>query len=271
METEKIKEAAQYVKEKIGEVPSTAVVLGSGMSEVFSGGKTLISLPYNEIPNFPLSTVKGHKGALSVIETENKKVLVLEGRFHYYEGYKMDEVTMYVRVLKLLGVENLILTCATGGANESFNKLDIVLITDHISFFCPSPLRGPNKDEFGTRFPPMVNAYNKELLAVAEAAAKEVNIGVKKGTYFYAPGPQFETPVEVKAARMLGADVCGMSTVPETIVAVHSGMRVLGIAYISNMAAGIGKNIPNHEEVLLSGKVITEKFGKLLPAIIKKL
>ena len=198
-------------------------------------------IPYENIPCFPVSTVKGHLGKLIVGILENKKILAMQGRFHYYEGYSMEEVTFPIRVMKQLGVKIVIVTNAAGGLNPDYNTGDIVLITDHINLMGDNPLIGPNLEEFGVRFPDMQEAYSKELITLSEKIGKSKNILLKKGVYAAVTGPNYETPAEIKMLSTLGADCVGMSTVPEVIVARHQQMKVLGISSITNMS--IKKNI----------------------------
>lgn len=244
---EKIKDAANYIKNKIEVIPKTALVLGSGLGFLADALKNKKEIYYSDIPNFPVSTAPMHKGVMAFGELFGTPVILMCGRFHYYEGYSMQEVTFYVRVLKWLGVENLILTNAVGAINESFNIGDMMMISDHIKFFDESPLRGKNLDEFGPRFNDMSDCYTKELRVLTKLVAKEKGIDLKEGVYAFMSGPSYETPAEIRMLKTLGADVVGMSTVPEVICAAHSGMKVLGISFCTNMAAGIGEKIEELE------------------------
>jgi len=245
-----IRTSAGHITSRMGEIPDTAIVLGSGLGAL--GEKLLHSkqLPYAEIPNFPISTVLGHAGKLVCGVLNGKKLLCMSGRFHYYEGNDMASIAYYVRVMKVMGVKKLIITNAAGGINRSFTPGDLMLITDHIKFFDNSPLRGENIEEFGLRFNDMSTAYTPSLREVAKAAAKDMGITLKEGVYAFMPGPSFETPAEIRALSVLGADAVGMSTVPEVITATHCGINVLGISCITNMAAGILDQPLSHAEVL---------------------
>ena len=264
------KQSADFVKSQLGDIGDTAIILGSGLGGFAKKLSEVKSVSYEQIPNFPVSTVFGHEGKLISGLLGDSKVLVMQGRFHYYEGYSMEQVTFPVRVMALLGIKNLIITNAAGGVDTSFNPGDLMLITDHIKFFDSSPLRGKNDERFGERFCDMSEVYSKELLAVARKAAEEIG-GVREGVYFYMPGPSFETPAEIRAIRVLGANAVGMSSVPEAIVSVHSGIKVLGISCISNMAAGVLDRKLSHQEVIDTGKMVAEKFEKLLCKIIENI
>lgn len=263
--------AAQFIKSKINDMPDTAIVLGSGLGAFGNSIEAEIEIPYCEIPSFPAVTVAGHGGMLICARAAGKRILAMKGRFHAYEGHSMEDVTLYVRVFALLGIKNLILTNAAGAINTSFEPGNLMLITDHLSFFCESPLFGKNDERFGTRFPSMSQAYSKELSNIALEAATECKITLRQGVYAYAKGPMYETPAEIRALRILGADACGMSTVPEVIVAVHCGIRVLGISCLTNMAAGILDKPLSHQEVLETGKASEEKFKMLMNRICEKL
>lgn len=270
---DRAKKAADYISSKIKEIPDTAVVLGSGLDAFGNTINVETKLLYSEIPEFPITTVVGHSGEMicGTPNGGNKRIIALKGRFHLYEGHKAEDATLYIRVLRLLGVKNLILTNAAGAINLSFRPGDLMLITDHLSFFCDSPLFGKNDDRFGMRFPPMENIYQKDLRLIAKQAAEELGIDLKEGVYCYSKGPMFETPAEIKALRTLGADACGMSTVPEAIVAEHSGLHVLGISCLSNMAAGITDQPLSYAEVIETGKATESKFKALMTKICDKL
>lgn len=262
-------QAAAFLKEKInGKQFDTCVVLGSGYGNLIEQLEEKTVISYREIPNFPVSTVPGHRGEMVFAEFSGKNVIFLSGRFHFYEGYSLQEATFYVRVLKLLGVSNLILTNATGGINPNFHAGDLVVISDHIKLGLQSPLFGQNDDAFGVRFPDMSCAYSKELRSLAEKAFKKVGIKYQTGVYAFMGGPQFETPAEIRALGILGADMVGMSTVPEVIAANHCGMKVLGISLISNLAAGISQNPLTHEEVMEEGRKATQKFWNILKELL---
>lgn len=225
-------------------------------------------IEYDDIPGFPLSTVPGHAGKFIVGTVRDKRVLVMSGRIHSYEGYSMEKVTLPVRVMSMIGVKTLIVTNAAGAVNESFRPGDLVIIDDYINLSGRNPLRGKNLDRFGPRFPDMTYAYDPELRAAAAQEARKLGIDVRHGVYCWMNGPCFETPAEIRMARILGADLVGMSTVPETIVARHCGMRVLGISSVTNMAAGVLDAPINHEEVLAVGEAVREPFRKLVDAVI---
>lgn len=263
--------AADYIREKIQGDFDTCVVLGSGYGKLIDKLPQKVTISYSEIPSFPVSTVPGHKGEMVFASFQGKNVVFLSGRFHFYEGYSLQEVTCYVRVLKLLGVKNLILTNATGGINPNFKAGDLVVISDHIKLGLQSPLFGPNDETFGPRFHDMSCAYSKDLREKAKQAFERVGIPYQTGVYAMMGGPQFETPAEIRALGILGADMVGMSTVPEVIVANHTGMKVLGISLISNLAAGISKAPLSHEEVMEEGRRAIEKFWCVLCELIQLL
>lgn len=268
---ERAKKAADYLKSTLDFIPDTAVVLGSGLGAFGSSIKRINTVAFADIPEFPVSTVVGHEGRLILGRAGNKAVLAMQGRFHRYEGYDMTDVTLYVRVLSLLGVKNLVLTNAAGAVNTSFYPGDLMLITDHFSLFCDNPLFGKNDERFGPRFPSMSEAYSRELSEKAREAAKELSINLKEGVYCYTPGPTYETPAEIRAIRGFGCDACGMSTVPEAIVANHCGIKVMGISCITNMAAGITDKPLSHEEVMETSKMVEQKFGALMTALCSRL
>lgn len=255
--------SAEYIKSKAGKIPSAAVVLGSGLGDLFKSGGGIV-IPYGEIPDFPVSTAPSHKGEMIITD----KAVIMSGRFHYYEGFPMEEVTYYVRVLKLLGIKRLILTNAAGGVNTDFRTGDLMLITDHIKLTAENPLRGKNNDEFGERFTPMNGAYSEKINCIARETAKKEGIDLKEGVYFYMPGPNFETPAEIRAIRILGGDAVGMSTAPECIAARHAGIETAGISCITNMAAGIEEF--SGEDVLAAADKSKDKLYKLISGIIER-
>jgi purine-nucleoside phosphorylase len=260
--------AMDYIMRKLPAVPWMGIILGSGLGTLADEIKYAVEIDYADIPNFPLTTVKGHEGKFVFGELAGKPVLAMKGRFHYYEGYDVQDVVFPVRVMKLLGIGNLLVTNAAGGINRSFSPGDLMLIKDHISLFAPSPLRGANLEKLGSRFPDMSEAYSRSLLEMAEKAAEEAGVEIRKGVYAFAKGPMYETPAEIKALSILGADAVGMSTVPEVIAAKHADMRVLGISCITNMAAGILDQPLNHEEVIKTAKEVERKFALLVRTII---
>ncbi|MCX7748398.1 MAG: purine-nucleoside phosphorylase [Clostridia bacterium] len=265
----KISETSQYIQSQTKLIPKIAIILGSGLSPLASEIQNPIEIDYKDIPHFPVTTVAGHAGKLVLGEIGGKPVLAMKGRFHLYEGYEVPHVTFAIRVFKKLGIDNLLVTNAAGGINKSFHPGDLMLIKDHISFFAPSSLRGKNLEEFGVRFPDMSEAYSKKLIHLAKETSKSIGIDIKEGVYAFAQGPMYETPAEIKALSILGADAVGMSTVPEVIVARHSGMNVLGISCITNMAAGILAQPLNHEEVMKTAKDVETKFTDLVKKLIE--
>lgn len=267
----KIEEAAEYIKSKIAIEPEIGIILGSGLGSLADEVENPTIIDYTDIPNFPESTVQGHAGRMVIGQLQGKNVVVLQGRFHYYEGHPMNSVTMTVRVLKLLGIKALIVTNAAGGINTSFKAGDLMLITDHINFTSVNPLIGPNLDKFGLRFPDMTEAYSKRLIRIAKESANNIGVELKEGVYIYLTGPTFETPAEVRMLRTLGADSVGMSTVPEVIVARHSGLEVLGISCIANPGAGILGTPLTHEEVLAAMEGSKDKFVGLIKETIKNI
>lgn len=268
---ELIRKAAGYITARIGDIPKTALVLGSGLGDFGESLAEKTEIPYVQIPGFPTSTVPGHAGKLIYGNLDGKPLLCLSGRFHFYEGYEMKDVAFYVQVLKMLGVEQLILTNAVGGINTDFKPGDLMLITDHIKFFDTTPLRGKNVEELGPRFFDMSHAYTPVLAQMAREAAKEAGIDLREGVYAFMPGPCFETPAEIRMLRRLGADAVGMSTVPEVIAAAHCGLQVLGISCVTNMAAGILNQPLSHEEVVETADSVRETFETLVKTVLRKL
>lgn len=266
-----IKECANYIMRKIDKIPDTVIVLGSGLGMLTDYMKNKKEIKYDDLPNFPVSTVEGHDGRLITGDIENKSILAMKGRFHYYEGYSMDEVVFPIRVFLVLGIKNLIVTNAAGGINSTFNSGDLMVMKDHIKFFDDSPLRGKNIKEFGPRFNDMSDAYSKKLRELVKEAAYELDIPIHEGVYGFMPGPSYETPSEIKMLSMLGADAVGMSTVPEVITAAHGGMNILGITCITNMAAGITDKKLSHEEVIQNAAKAQTNFIKLLKVVIYKI
>ena len=261
-------ESASYIESKIPCRPEIAVILGSGLGVLADDMENTIEIDYRDIPNFPRTTVRSHEGRLVFGMLAGKHIMVFKGRFHYYEGYDIQNVVFPVRLLKLMKIKNLILTNAAGGINQSFVPGDLMLIRDHISLFAPSPLRGRNDEKLGERFPDMTLVYNKKLLEHARKCAVEYSIVLREGIYVYVPGPMYETPAEIRMLAALGGDAVGMSTVPEAIAAKHQNMRVLGISCITNMAAGIGGNILSHDEVVNVSQKVKNDFKLFLTGII---
>ncbi len=265
--------AAQYIASKTQHRPTIGLVLGSGLDALADRLERADVIPYSEIPGFPVSTVAGHSGALVIGEWSGKTMLVMRGRAHYYEGYSMQRITLPIRAMRLLGVSTLIVTNAAGGVNETFRAGDVMLITDHINFVGmagANPLRGPNDETLGPRFPDMSQAYDPALCDLARAVARQMNIVLREGVYVMLAGPSYESPADVRVLRLLGADAVGMSTVPEVIVARHGGMHVLGLSLISN-ALGAGHAQVDHNEVLAAGRAAIPRFTALLQGIIERM
>ena len=263
-----LKKASDYISGKLDFKPEIGMVLGSGLGVLGDEVENPIIIKYEDIPGFPKSTVEGHAGQLVVGTLEGKNVLVMQGRFHYYEGYSYETVVFPVRVMKLLGINKFFVTNAAGGLNKNFSAGALMLISDHIHFDMDSPLRGPNIDEFGPRFPDMSDAYKKSLRKMAKEAGKALNIPLHEGVYAFMGGPSYETPAEVRMAGILGADAVGMSTVPEVIVAAHAGMDILGITCVTNMAAGMLDQPLNHAEVVEVAARVRDDFIALVRKIV---
>ena len=260
-----------YIKEKIKDFqPEIGIILGSGLGDFADGFESII-IPYNDIPGFEKSNVQGHKGQLVFAQINGKKVVMMQGRYHFYEGYSMQTVTFPVKVMKKLGVKTLIITNAAGAVTPEFTPGDLMLITDHINFMGTNPLIGKNDETLGTRFPDMSEVYSKELIQTAEAIAKKLNINYQKGVYAATTGPSYETPSEVKMFRMLGANAVGMSTAPEAIVANYCGLKILGISCLTNYAAGVSETPLNHQEVIDTANRVKESFKNLLSEILKSI
>lgn len=272
---EKAVKAADYIKNNVLSQlgyypePEIALVLGTCFGEAvkFSHEKAVIS--YSEIPDFTQSTVNGHSGRLICCRIGNRWCYVMQGRTHYYEGYEMDAVVLPVRVFSLLGIRSMVITNAAGGINSSYNVGDFVALSDHLSFCAPSPLRGPNESEFGLRFPSMDNAYDCNLRKIALQCAKEQKIIMHTGVYAYMRGPQFETPAEIRALRLLGGDVVGMSTVPEVIAARHCNIKIAGFSCVTNMAAGVTETAVSHEDVSRTEEMVKEDFAPFIEKFVQ--
>ncbi|CCQ93192.1 purine nucleoside phosphorylase [[Clostridium] ultunense Esp] len=264
----KMKESIKFIKSKTKETPSIGLVLGSGLGSLGEKIENPMVIDYKDIPNFPMSTVEGHKGQLILGQLGNKKVIAMQGRFHYYEGYPLKDVVFPIRVMIGLGIENLIVTNAAGGVDEDFCPGDLMIIKDHINFTGQNPLIGQNFDDLGPRFVDMTRAYDERLMSIAKKAGEDLGISLKEGVYMWFTGPTYETPAEIKLARTLGASAVGMSTVPEVIVAAHQGIKVLGISCITNMAAGILDQPLKHEEVIETSLMVKDKFERLVIEIL---
>ncbi|MFG6148626.1 purine-nucleoside phosphorylase [Halobacillus sp. B23F22_1] len=265
------KEAATFIQNKINNEPTVGLILGSGLGVLAEEIENPTIIPYHEIPHFPESTVSGHKGQLVVGQLQGRQVLAMQGRFHYYEGYDMKQVTFPVRVMKEMGIETLFVTNAAGGINEEFDPGNLMVITDHINNMGDNPLMGANDEDLGPRFPDMSEAYDRALIQHAENSAERLGLQIQKGVYVGNTGPAYETGAEVRMLRTLGGDAVGMSTVPEVIVANHAGIRVLGISCISNMAAGILDQPLTHDEVIETTARVREDFLGFVKDLLKTL
>lgn len=268
--------AAAAIKEHSQLTPKIGLILGSGLNPLARSVEGGITIPYGEIPHFPAATVQGHIGRLIIGWLEGQIVAVMQGRAHYYEGYSMAEVTFPVRVMQVLGVESLIVTNAAGGLNPEFQAGDVMLITDHINLIGMAglnPLRGPNLDEFGPRFPDMSEAYDRHLQELARQVATEANVPLREGVYICLAGPSFETPADLRFLRLIGADAVGMSTVPEVTIARHGGTRVLGLSGISNVAVmeGVPPAETTHEEVLEAGQMLVPRLETVIRGVLRAL
>ncbi len=266
----KFEESAAYVRSRVGTEPiEIGMILGSGLGELANEVEDAVVVPYHDIPHFPVSTVPGHAGRLVIGRLEGRRVLVMQGRFHFYEGYSMETVVFPVRVMRLLGIMNLLVTNAAGCVNTAWDPGDLMIISDHIKLIADNPLRGANPAQLGERFFDMGSAYPEALRQIARECGKKLGITLREGVYQLFTGPSFETPAEVRFARICGADAVGMSTVPEVIAARHAGMKVLGISCLTNMAAGILDQSLNHAEVLETGERVKATFVALVKEITK--
>lgn len=264
----KLHTAADAIRQAVGEA-EIGVILGSGLGDYVDALEDAKYIEYKDIPGFPVSTAPGHAGRWWTGKLHGKRVCMMQGRFHYYEGYDLKDVTMPVRVMALLGVKTLLVTNAAGGVNTDYAQGCLMLISDFINLSGHNPLTGPNLSEFGVRFPDMTHAYDENLMQTCQQAAKHLGIDLKQGVYMWMNGPTYETPAEVRMARILGADAVGMSTVPETIVARHCGMRVLGVSCITNMAAGILNQRLDEQEVIETAARVKGTFRALLDETIR--
>lgn len=267
---EKIKQTADFLRSQVETVPDTAIILGTGLGALADEITDARFIPYKDIPNMPVSTVQGHSGNLIFGKLGNKPVIAMQGRFHYYEGYDMKQVTFPVRVFQALGVKTLFVSNASGGMNKEFRVGDVMVITDHINLFPESPLRGRNYDELGTRFPAMTEAYDKRLVKLADDIAAEKGIRLMHGVYVGVTGPTFETPAEYEYYRIIGGDCVGMSTVPEVIVAVHAGMRVFGLSVITDLGGKDVTQVPTHEEVQQAALLAQPKCLEIMRSLVQK-
>ena len=268
---DKIQATSAFIQAKIKNNPSVGIILGSGLGGLVDLIAKETSIPYADIPNFPVSTVEGHSGQLIFGKIGNCNVMLMAGRFHYYEGYSMEEVTFPVRIMKALGVETVIVSNASGGTNPTFNIGDLMILKDHINICPEHPLRGPNDERLGTRFPDMSQAYDRKLIELAKEIADEKGIAVRTGVYIGLQGPTFETPAEYKMLHILGADAVGMSTVAEVIVARHASMRVFAISVITDIGVSEVPITITHEEVLEAANAAAPKMAGLVEELVKRL
>ena len=268
---EQIHQASTYLQQKFNSPIDTGIILGSGLGNLVNEINIELTIPYQEIPHFPLSTVEGHSGKLIYGTLGNKKVLAMQGRFHYYEGYDMKQVTFPVRVMKELGIKNLIISNAAGGMNDDFEIGELMVINDHINLFPENPLRGKNDPNLGVRFPDMCFPYDRELLKIAQEVALEERIRCHKGVFVAVSGPNLETRAEYRFLRQAGADVVGMSTVPEVIVAVHSGLKTLGISIITDMCLPDALEPVKLEEIIATANEAEKKLRVLVTNIVRKI
>ena len=265
---ERAEHATRVIRARISVEPRIALVLGSGLGSFADDFEEAVGIPYEEIPGFVRSTAQGHAGRLVIGKIDSVPVLAMQGRVHYYEGYSLEEVTFPIRTFGLLGVKTVVLTNAAGGINVQLTQGALMVISDHVNLMGVNPLRGPNDDRFGPRFPDMSAVYSPELQEIVVDEARTIGVEVRRGIYGALSGPSYETPSEIHLLRNLGADAVGMSTVPEAIVARHMGLEVLGISCITNMAAGISDEPINHEEVMATGDRVRETFAELLRRVI---
>lgn len=266
-----IEETLDYINEYTDNFePEIGIVLGSGLGDL-ADKYCDIAIPYSNIPHFAKSTVQGHKGQLVFADINGRKVIMMQGRNHFYEGHSMSDVTYPIKVMKKLGVKTLILTNAAGAVNKSFRPADLMVITDHINFMGTNPLIGRNDENFGVRFPDMSEVYSKNLIKIVDAAGRLLKLDLKHGVYMATTGPSYETPAEIKMARFMGADAIGMSTVPEAIVANYCGIEVIGISCISNYATGVSTKKLSHEEVIETTDKVKAKFKELVLLLLKNI
>jgi purine-nucleoside phosphorylase len=269
-----IDEAADVIRERITVKPRVGMILGSGLGNLAEAVEEAVIIPYGEIPSWPVSTVEGHQGRLVIGTLEKQNVLIMQGRSHFYEGYSMSQIGFPVRVMQRLGVEMLIVTNAAGGVNQEFEPGDVMLITDHLNLLGmagESPLRGPNFDAIGPRFPDMGRAYDRELGSFARQAVVGQDFPLHEGVYVCLAGPSFETPADLRFLKSIGVDAVGMSTVPEVTVARHGDMRVLGLSTISNKANLDGDTLTSHEEVLEAGKIVLPRLTHIIRDVLQRL
>ncbi|MCB0670067.1 MAG: purine-nucleoside phosphorylase [Saprospiraceae bacterium] len=268
----RIEKATAFLLEKSeGRKPRVGIVLGSGFSDWTNKLKTILDIPYKEIPGFPTTSVIGHRGHLILADVEGFPVLIMQGRFHYYEGHSMPELAIPIRVFKKLGVETLLLTNASGSINRNYQPGDIMILSDHINLVQDNPLIGPNVEAFGTRFPDAANIYTSELQQIGLLVAAKYGIRAHNGVYVFTSGPAFETPAEIRMMRTLGADAVGMSTVPEAMAACHANMKVLGISLIANLGSGMADHPLTHEDVMHTMNRVAPNLHQILDELVLKL
>ncbi|MDO5127975.1 MAG: purine-nucleoside phosphorylase [Eubacteriales bacterium] len=260
--------ALNSIKDRITDTPDIALVLGSGLGAFANQLEDAYEIPYSQIEGFPVSTVTGHAGKYVIGKIGSKRVIAMQGRVHYYEGYSMEQVVMPIRIIKLLGADTLILTNAAGGISYEFKQGTLMMITDHITSFVPSPLIGANMESLGTRFPDMSQVYDLKLQQILKDSAVRCGIDLKQGTYLQTTGPNYETPAEIRMYRTLGADAVGMSTACEAMIAKHMGMRIAGVSCITNLASGMSEEPLNHEEVKATADRIAKEFEALIREFI---
>ncbi|HJF30650.1 MAG TPA: purine-nucleoside phosphorylase [Sporosarcina psychrophila] len=269
--TEEILEAKSYILSKTNTIPEIGIILGSGLGGLADEIENGVVIPYEDIPFFSKSDAVGHANELVIGNLEGKTVVAMKGRYHFYEGYSLDEVTFPVRVMKALGIEKLIITNACGAVNTDFNPGELMLITDHLNLVGINPLIGKNNDDLGTRFPDVSEVYNREMRNTALQVARESDITLREGIYGWWSGPVYETPAEIRMIRILGADAVGMSTVPEAVVAIHSGIKVLGISCLTNMACGILDEPLSHKDVIEVAAKSRNSFVHLIKNVLKRI
>lgn len=266
---DRIEQTAKYIRAIVSATPRVGIILGSGLGDLTKIIQKTVSISYSDIPNFPVSTVKGHGGELVFGRIGNTEVVLMSGRFHYYEGYSMDKITFPIRVMKALGAEALVVSNAAGGMNRDFDIGDLMIITDHINLFPEHPLRGPNDERLGTRFPDMSRPYDHTLIERAREIARARGVEVKTGVYVGLQGPTFETPAEYRWLHVIGGDAVGMSTVPEVIVACHAGMRVFALSVITDIGISEVPVVITHEEVLEAANAAAPKMAGIVEELVQ--
>ena len=267
----RIRNAVDFLRSRTDAEPTVGLILGSGLGDFADTLEDRLVIPFTDIPDFPAATVPGHTGAFVFGKKHGKSVVCLQGRLHYYEGHPMNVLTMPVRIMAKLGVKNLVLTNAAGGVNKDYRPGDLMLITDHINYSGSNPLIGEYEPEFGARFPDVTDLYSSALRLKLKLAAVEAGIPLRQGVYMMFSGPSYETPAEIRMARILGADAVGMSTVPEALVAAQCGIKVLGVSCITNLAAGVSPNKLSHQEVMETAALVHDKFHNLVDLILEVL